>query len=152
MSRMRWVWNVFFWISLSCLSKIDTPRKINMEPKHHPIERKIIFQTIISGSIHHLPGCILDIRYSWGLGMESSWRKGGFAKLEVCWEPDVECHRLHHLYHLPTAFFATLTNKGRNYDPVFRISRCSNIHLDWSIAVFQLGIPDINVPRYPMIY
>lgn len=35
---------------------------------------------------------------------------------------------------------------------LFMISRCSNIHLDWSIAVFQLGIPGINVPRYPMIY
>jgi len=29
------------------MNKLGTPRKINMEPKNHPIERKIIFQTII---------------------------------------------------------------------------------------------------------
>ena len=35
-----------------------TPRKINMEPKKHPIEiRKIIFQTIIFRFHVNLPGC-----------------------------------------------------------------------------------------------
>ena len=43
---------------------VFTPRKINMEPKNHPIEiRKIIFQTIIFRFHFNLPGCRLCFRY-----------------------------------------------------------------------------------------
>ena len=34
-----------------------TPRKINMEPKNHPIEKKIIFQTFTLGFHVNFPGC-----------------------------------------------------------------------------------------------
>ena len=37
--------------------KPATPRKINMEPKNHPIEKEIIFQTIIFRFHVNLPGC-----------------------------------------------------------------------------------------------
>lgn len=91
------------------------------------------------------------IRYSWGLGMGSNWRKGGLPNLK--YDENLMLNATGSIIrHLSTAFSATLTNKGWKYEPVFMIGRCSNIHLDWSIVVFQLGIPGINAPRYPMIY
>ena len=55
----------FFLLSLNALEVLFwyilvpfTPWKINMEPKNHPIERKIIFHTIIFRFHVNLPGCM----------------------------------------------------------------------------------------------
>ena len=55
-------WKLFFsWIRLQIKWKM-TPWKINMEPKNHPIKRKIIFETFVFGFKIPTGGLFLDSR------------------------------------------------------------------------------------------
>ena len=76
--NMFWsgAWRLTWWPVIQQISSSSTPRKINMEPKNHPIE----IRNIIKTKLHH------DFRFHAFIFQGASWLQVGFSWffLDLC--------------------------------------------------------------------